>query len=533
MSTRARKSVFAALGAGLVLAGTAPALADDVVADGDGFVAPITNQDWNVGTVCTGASDTRSIPVAIVREGTSLQNTFKNGTEVSVNRAVTGTPLTVESGPKPIAVPGDWQDRASGTTANTTFNVTYTAPSVAGAFSGTVEFTGIGVNAHSNGNTIRKTDRLTVSGTAEVCAPATPQNNPPQVAVTGVSHGATYEAGAVPAAGCSVTDEDANAGATPQYNRTQLNGQGVGSETVTCSYTDSGNLSGSASATYSIVDTTAPTLSNVPANITEEATSAAGAEVTWTAPTASGRTGETRSVSCSPMSGSWFGLGTTTVSCTASDGTGNTSAAQTFDVTVRDTTAPTLDNMPANQSLTATSANGAVATWTAPTASDAVDANATTTCSPASGDTFALGNTTVSCTASDASGNESAAQSFTVNVTYAASGALQPINANGSSIFKLGSTVPVKFQLTGDSAGITNAIANIKVARVTTGIAGTESEATTSTAASTGSAFRYDSTSNQYIYNWGTKGMAEGTYQIRIDLGDGKGDRTVNVSLKK
>ena len=36
---------------------------------------------------------------------------------------------------------------------------------------------------------------------------------------------------------------------------------------------------------------------------------------------------------------------------------------------------------------------------------------------------------------------------------------LQPINADGSSVFKAGSTVSVKFQLTGASAGITNATA--------------------------------------------------------------------------
>jgi uncharacterized repeat protein (TIGR03803 family) len=53
--------------------------------------------------------------------------------------------------------------------------------------------------------------------------------------------------------------------------------------------------------------------------------------------------------------------------------------------------------------------------------------------------------------------------------TYGAflwSDVLQPLNADGSSIFKLGSTIPVKFKLTGACAGITNLIAKIYVAKI-------------------------------------------------------------------
>ena len=41
---------------------------------------------------------------------------------------------------------------------------------------------------------------------------------------------------------------------------------------------------------------------------------------------------------------------------------------------------------------------------------------------------------------------------------------------------------------------------------------------TRSTAAA---AFRYDATSGQYVFNWSTKGLTAGTYQLRIDLADG------------
>jgi hypothetical protein len=160
-------------------------------------------------------------------------------------------------------------------------------------------------------------------------------------------------------------------------------------------------------------DTTKPVLS-LPANITAEATSASGAAVTYTA-TAMDNIDGAITPTCSPTSGSLFALGTTTVNCSATDAAGNTGTGS-FAVTVRDTTAPSLSNMPGDQTVEATSASGAVATYSAPTATDAVTANPTVTCLPASGSTFALGATTVSCTAKDAANNQSAARTFTITV---------------------------------------------------------------------------------------------------------------------
>jgi hypothetical protein len=62
-------------------------------------------------------------------------------------------------------------------------------------------------------------------------------------------------------------------------------------------------------------------LTNVPANITTNATSPQGAVVTYTSPTATDESGDssTASVTCTLASGSTFAIGTTTVTCTASD----------------------------------------------------------------------------------------------------------------------------------------------------------------------------------------------------------------------
>lgn len=182
-------------------------------------------------------------------------------------------------------------------------------------------------------------------------AVAPPPNTPPVVSVTGVTGGASYEFGAVPAAGCSVTDaEDGPQTVSPVIGSVTgpLSGYGLGSQEVACSYTDTGGLTTTASATYSIVDTNPPTLS-LPGDMTAEATSASGAIVVFS-PTASDAVDPAPVVSCSPASGSTFPLGETTVNCSATDVVGNSSSGS-FKVTVQDTTPPNitlLSRTPAN-----------------------------------------------------------------------------------------------------------------------------------------------------------------------------------------
>ncbi len=188
----------------------------------------------------------------------------------------------------------------------------------------------------------------------------------------------------------------------------------IGTTTVNCSATDSGNLSASGSFTVEVtpqVDRAAPVFSNVPADITEEATSSAGASVTYTGPTATDNVDGPVPVKCLPASGSTFALGTTEVTCSAEDAAGNPASAS-FNVTVQDKTGPVLE-LPADITEEATSANGAVVNFTA-TASDLVDGSVSVSCSPDSG-TFALGTTTVNCSATDKAGNESTG-SFSVKV---------------------------------------------------------------------------------------------------------------------
>jgi hypothetical protein len=159
-------------------------------------------------------------------------------------------------------------------------------------------------------------------------------------------------------------------------------------------------------------DTTPPILQNVPTGLTAEATGPTGATVTFQAPTATDVVDGPVAVTCAPTPGSTVALGSTTVTCSATDKAGNT-ASRPFTVTVQDTTPPSL-SLPANMTAEATGPAGAVVSYTA-TAADAVDGSRPVTCSPASGLSFTIGTTTVTCVASDTRGN-TATGSFTVTV---------------------------------------------------------------------------------------------------------------------
>jgi hypothetical protein len=195
----------------------------------------------------------------------------------------------------------------------------------------------------------------------------------------------------------------------------------VGSTTVSCSAHDAAGNTASSSFAVLVRDTTSPTIA-AHGTVTVEAADANGATVTYTLPIASDAVDATVAVSCLPLSGSLFAVGSTPVTCSAQDGAGNSSTS-TFTVRVRDTTAPTIAAH-ADESAEATGAAGASVAYTVPPATDAVDGAVTVTCLPASGTTFALGSTQVSCSAHDAAGNVSTS-SFAVVVQDTTPPALQ------------------------------------------------------------------------------------------------------------
>lgn len=186
----------------------------------------------------------------------------------------------------------------------------------------------------------------------------------------------------------------------------------IGETTVTCNAIDSrGNHATSTTFKVTVVDTTAPVI-DIHTNITTNATSVSGAVVTYTNPSATDLVDGAIATVCAPVSGSTFAIGVTTVTCTATDSHKN-SASTTFTVTVVDT-APVIAPH-ANITVDATSASGAIVNYTAPAVTDAVDGSISAACTPASGTQFAVGTTTVTCTAVD-SANNTVTSTFTVTV---------------------------------------------------------------------------------------------------------------------
>ena len=119
---------------------------------------------------------------------------------------------------------------------------------------------------------------------------------------------------------------------------------------------------------------------------------------------------------------------------------------------------------------------------------------------------------------------------------------LQPVNKDGASRFKLGSTIPVKFQAVCSGSPIATVVARLYVkqgdAQPDPGV----DEAFSTSAATSGNLFRWSD--GQYIFNLSTKlghgnpdgtnvaAFSPGTWTLKIGLDDGTW-RSVNIQLVK
>ena len=179
-----------------------------------------------------------------------------------------------------------------------------------------------------------------------------------------------------------------------------------GSTTVTWTVTDtSGNIS-QVSQVVTLVDTTDPEII-VPSDIVAEATDLSGTMIELGEATAHDVMGIASVTEHPPR---FFVLGETTVTWTATDTSGN-SASATQIVTIVDTTSPII-TAPDSITAEATSADSNTVALGNPVSSDLVDIPSISNNAP---DVFPLGETTVTWTAVDESGNSaSATQTVTI-----------------------------------------------------------------------------------------------------------------------
>lgn len=200
---------------------------------------------------------------------------------------------------------------------------------------------------------------------------------------------------------------------------------GFGQTAVTCSATNHFGLTATGSFKVTVQDTTPPAL-NLPKPITAEATSVAGAAVTYSV-SANDLVDGMVPVYCDRAPGSTFPLGLVPVSCTASDARGNVGRGS-LTIQVNHTVPPNM-TVPGDISIEATSPSGATATFSI-TATDTVD-RATVTCSRASGSTFSVGTTLVTCTAQDEHNNTNQG-SFRVIVVHTLAPSIQGGDASSN-----------------------------------------------------------------------------------------------------
>ncbi len=149
----------------------------------------------------------------------------------------------------------------------------------------------------------------------------------------------------------------------------------------------------------------------LPEDITVAATSSNGAIVTFDAFGTSSIGGKVAAF-CAPESGSAFSVGSTQVNC-STEGSSITRDSGSFTVTVKDDEAPSL-SVPETISITSSDGREVAVSYNV-TAIDKISGEVNAQCLPASGSYFSVGSHTVSCSASDSSGN-AGEQSFTVVV---------------------------------------------------------------------------------------------------------------------
>lgn len=181
---------------------------------------------------------------------------------------------------------------------------------------------------------------------------------------------------------------------------------------------------------------------------------------------------------------------------------------------------------------------GAVPTPTCIATDDGGSGAASCTVAVSGGNASGVGTFTYEATATDVAGNTSTAKgSFTV--IYRFDGFLQPINDTAhqvgvsTSIFKAGSTVPVKIQLK-DANG--KVVQSVSAPAWITPVKGSSTSAAVDESiytvpADSGTAYRYDATAQQYIYNWKTGNSGGNYWRIGVKFDDGK-TYYVNIGLR-
>lgn len=484
--TRARRwrYAIAAIGAAALALVSVPAFADNIYQD---IGANGTT------TVTLSGSSVQTTVNYYLHSGGASACTASSSVDVIYDVVITGAGSDVSASPSKLDF----------TSCDTSIPVTFTATATGSWPVTLVE----DATSEARANPANAALTLTVS------APAA-SNTKPSVAVSGFTNGDTYELGhdALPTPVCVVTDDHDVVAPFPATVTGTLD-HGLGDQTATCDYTDKGGLAAdTATATYTIVDTTDPTINHT------LAPSAPDGNNGWY------RQDVTVHFICDDAGGSGIqsctanttlGEGANqSVTGTATDWAGNTATDAVTGINV-DETAPI--------GITFSGVHDYY--WgdvqTTPTCDAIDDVSALASC-VVTGGGVDNGTHTWTATATDNAGNTSTAtQDYDVKA-WTIDGFYSPVDMNSVlNTVKGGSTVPLKFEIFVGPTELTN-IGSVK-SFVTKGI--TCPDATTPTddvefAVTGGTSLRYDATAGQFIQNWKTP-TAKGCYRATMTAQDG------------
>jgi len=192
----------------------------------------------------------------------------------------------------------------------------------------------------------------------------------------------------------------------------------IGTAMVVYTASDLAGNSASCSFQVTVADAIKPIITGCPISISVSANTSCQAVVSWTPPVATDNCSSTLSSNHNP--GDLFPIGTSLVSYTATDPSGNATTCS-FNVIVEDTTPPVITGCPSDILIRSSSCSEVV-TWTPPAATD--NCNVTLTSDHLPGSMFNVGETPVVYVATDQKGNSTTC-TFTVSVFNDASPMIQ------------------------------------------------------------------------------------------------------------
>ena len=517
MNTSRRIQVVLALAVIAMLTVPWAVLADPIVNNIDATVDPTLE----IQTITTDSSTVVGFYVLPSNNDPSEDAPGCNATGSDPVFVTLSVPTGVTASPKSFTVVG----------CGNVYNVTFSS-STAGSYD-------IGIASVTGGKDGSKWNTAPAAFTLKVNTPASSDSTPPVitpnvVGTLGINGWYTSDV----LVSWTVSDPESSITSSSGCDSTTINTDTTGT-TFTCTATSAGGTS-----TQSVTikrDATAPTGVTVSADRAPDSNGWYNKSftATWKGTDA---TSGIDSCTVTPYSGPDTGSGSLSGTCT--DKAGNTSAAVDF-AFMYDATAPAL-----NITGAASGAYNVCAIPTRPTFAptdnlSGIDTAHTGDSWTTPGTASGIGTYTYKASAADMAGN-TASETRTYNVTYAGavSSFLQPINLDGRSNFKLGSTIPVKFTVSCSGMPVAGVVANLYVKFGDAAPDPGELEAISTAAATTGSLFRYDTSGAQYIFNLSTKSnytnpngggtvvFVQGTWTLRAHLDDGS-DIIDTIQVKK